>query len=87
MPQSIKRARNITWGNPKKIAWNDSVISGLDYLKLILDGKIAQPPIARLVGYKISDVEKGKAVFKLMPVEYHYNPFATVHSGISTTFA
>jgi len=85
MTQPIERVRTITWENPKNSARDASMISGLDYLKSILDGKIAQPPIAKLVGYRIADVEEGKAVFELTPGEYHYNPFATVHGGITTT--
>ena len=37
------------------------------------------------MGYRIADVESGRAVFTLMPAEYHYNPFATVHGGIAST--
>ena len=38
-----------------------------------------------LVGYKISEVENGYAVFELNLEEYHYNPFSTVHGGIIST--
>jgi len=56
-----------------------------DYLKAIKSGKISPPPIAKLVGYKISEIHNGYAVFELNPAEYHYNPFATVHGGILST--
>ena len=49
------------------------------------DGKIKPPPMAMLVGYRISEIDPGRAVFKLEPSEYHYNPFATVHGGIACT--
>ena len=38
-----------------------------------------------LIGYKISEVDHGHAVFELKPNEYHYNPFGTVHGGIIST--
>ena len=57
----------------------------MDYLKAIKKGKISPPPIANLVGYIISEVDNGYAVFELNPAEYHYNPFATVHGGILST--
>ena len=85
MDQTADRIRQINWENPEKSKRNASLISGFDYLKAILDGEIAQPPVANLVGYRIADVEEGKAVFELTPGEYHYNPFATVHGGITTT--
>jgi uncharacterized protein (TIGR00369 family) len=64
---------------------NAALISGLDYLKAIKDGKISPPPIAMLVGYHISEVHSGYALFELSPAEYHYNPFSTVHGGILST--
>jgi acyl-coenzyme A thioesterase PaaI-like protein len=49
------------------------------------DGNIAPPPAAKLVGYRIVDVDAGQAVFELKPSEYHYNPFSTVHGGMLST--
>ena len=60
-------------------------ISGLDYLKAIKEDRISPPPVANLVGYKISEVDSGYAVFELNPAEYHYNPFASVH-GVESLF-
>jgi uncharacterized protein (TIGR00369 family) len=80
-----ERTRTIIWEDPKISARDATVVSGLDYLKGIKDGKIAPPPIARLVGYKIVDVETGTAVFEIEPGEHHYNPFSTVHGGILST--
>ena len=83
---SMERKRTIYWDDPK-ITKRDAAasISGLDYLKEIKDCKIRPPPIAMLVGYNISAVDNGYAVFELNTAEYHYNPFATVHGGILST--
>ena len=81
----MERKRTIFWDDPNVSARDAALISGLDYLKGIKDGRISPPPIAMLVGYKISQVDKGYAVFELDPDEYHYNPFATVHGGIIST--
>jgi uncharacterized protein (TIGR00369 family) len=83
--ENIERKRTIIWDDPKNSARDATSISGLDYLKAIKDGKINPPPVAMLVGYKISEVDHGYAVFELDPAEYHYNPFATVHGGIIST--
>jgi uncharacterized protein (TIGR00369 family) len=81
----MERKRTIFWDDPKVGARDAALISGLDYLKAIKDGRINPPPIAMLVGYKISEVDSGYAVYELDPGEYHYNPFATVHGGIIST--
>jgi uncharacterized protein (TIGR00369 family) len=82
----MERTRTIFWDDPQ-INKRDAAapVSGLDYLKAIKKGKISPPPIANLVGYRISEVDNGYAVFELNPAEYHYNPFATVHGGILST--
>lgn len=80
-----RRAHTVTWEDPQAGRRDAAAISGLDYLRSIVEGKIALPPVAKLVGYRIREVEPGHAVFELEPAEYHYNPFATVHGGIMTT--
>ncbi len=81
----IERTLTITWEDPKISARDASAVTGLDYLKSIKEGKISPPPIARLVGYKIVNVETGTAVFEIEPGEHLYNPFSTVHGGILST--
>jgi uncharacterized protein (TIGR00369 family) len=81
----MERNITITWGDPKAGMRDIDSISGLDYLKAIKDGLIHPPPVAMLVGYKISEVEAGRTVYELDPLECHYNPFATVHGGIIST--
>ncbi len=60
-------------------------MSGLDYLLALKEGKAPLPPAARLLGYRVREVDRGRAVFELEPAECHYNPFATVHGGIMST--
>lgn len=81
-----ERKRTVVWDDPQ-INKRDAVsaIFGLDYLRGIRDGKISPPPVAKLIGYRIKEVDHGLAVFELCPGEYHYNPFATVHGGILST--
>ena len=81
----MERKKTIVWDDPNVSARDAALISGLDYLKAIKDGKISRPPIAMLVGYKILKVDKGYAAYELDPEEYHYNPFQTVHGGIIST--
>lgn len=82
---NVERSRTITWDDPKISTRDSQAISGLDYLRCIKTGEISPPPIARLVGYRIAEIEHGHAVFELEPAEFLYNPFATVHGGIAST--
>ena len=80
-----ERTRTITWNDPRIGARDVGSISGLDFLKSIIDGRIDTPPAAILLGYQIVAIRSGFAAFELNPQEYHYNPFAMVHGGIIST--
>jgi uncharacterized protein (TIGR00369 family) len=37
------------------------------------------------MGFEILDAGEGRAVFAVVPDEYHYNPIGTVHGGLAAT--
>ena len=83
--ESIDRKKTVIWQDPKNNTRDVANTSGLDYLRAIKNDKIAPPPVAMLIGYKISYVENGYVVYEFDPKEYHYNPFSSVHGGIIST--
>ena len=56
-------------------------MSGLDFMRGVLDGTIAAPPIARLLSYRLDSVEPGRVVFRGAPEFDHLNPVGGVHGG------
>jgi uncharacterized protein (TIGR00369 family) len=48
----------------------------------MIAGKAPNPPVADLVGFRIVEVEKGRAVFVLDAGPQHANPMGTLHGGI-----
>jgi uncharacterized protein (TIGR00369 family) len=58
---------------------------GLGFLKAIIDGTVPNPPISELVGFHLTEVENGRAVFESAPDFRHYNPIGTVHAGFTAT--
>jgi uncharacterized protein (TIGR00369 family) len=79
------RSRTITWTDPLVSAQLGRQMSGLEYLKALLSGAIAPPPIAELMGMSLAEVEEGRIVFVVEPAEYHYNPIGSVHGGVAAT--
>jgi len=79
------RQRTITWQDPMITAKAATVMEGLAYLQAIKNGVLPPPPIAQLLGYTLSEIEVGRAVFELDPAEYHYNPIGMVHGGVAST--
>jgi uncharacterized protein (TIGR00369 family) len=59
--------------------------SGLEFLQSMMRGEVPAPPIARLIGFQLSEVSEGKAVFTCVPGEQHYNPIGAVHGGLAAT--
>jgi uncharacterized protein (TIGR00369 family) len=60
-------------------------MSGLDLLQGIVSGRLPAPPIAQLLGFDLTEVEKGRAVFEGAPALPHYNPLGSVHGGYAAT--
>jgi uncharacterized protein (TIGR00369 family) len=54
----------------------------LDRIRMMLRKELPPPPVARLVGFEMVEVEPGRAVTELEAGERHYNPMGTVHGGI-----
>ena len=80
-----RRQRTITWQDPMISAKAANAMGGLEYLRAIQNGTLPPPPISQLLGYTISEIEVGRAVFELDPAEYHYNPIGMVHGGVAST--
>lgn len=56
-------------------------LSGLEYMKSMLDGTNPGPPIGATMGYTLHSVEKGACVFRGAPEFNVTNPMGTVHGG------
>lgn len=56
-------------------------MSGLDFMKGILEGRLPAPPISRVLGYALHSVEPGRVVFRGTPGFDVTNPMGTVHGG------
>ena len=51
----------------------------------VIDGAVAPPPMANLLGMSLVEVQEGRAVFAVEPAEWMYNPIGSVHGGIAAT--
>ena len=82
----MTRSLTVSWEDPlaafeegKKLA------KPIEYLRAIRDGRLPHPPICALLGYRLTEVEPGHAVFEITAGERHYNPIGVVHGGIAFT--
>jgi uncharacterized protein (TIGR00369 family) len=83
--KTTQRTRTFEWDDPSIFADAAQRMSGLEFLRAIVAGTLPPPPIAKLIGTALTEVEFGRAVFELEPTEWQYNPIGVVHGGVAAT--
>ena len=68
---------------PEDLASREELLSmsGLEFMQAMRDGRVAGPPIAGALGYRLDAVEEGRVVFRGMPSFAFANPMGTLHGG------
>ena len=60
-------------------------MTGLEYLRAMIERQVPPPPIAELIGFDLVEVDEGYALFRGEPGERHLNPIGSVHGGFAAT--
>jgi len=60
-------------------------MSGLDFVRGLVEGTLPLNTIAQTLGYDVSEVESGRVVVTAIPSDLHLNPAGTVHGGFAAT--
>jgi uncharacterized protein (TIGR00369 family) len=60
-------------------------MSGLDFVRGLVDGTLPLNTLAQTLGYDVSEVESGRVVVAATPSGIHLNPAGTVHGGFAAT--
>lgn len=60
-------------------------MSGLDFVRGLVDGTLPLNTIAQTLGYDVSEVQTGRVVVTATPSSIHLNPAGTVHGGFAAT--
>lgn len=56
-------------------------LSGLEFLRGLMDGTLPAPPFAEVSDLWPVEVEQGRVVFEALPSKRFYNPMGLVHGG------
>jgi uncharacterized protein (TIGR00369 family) len=54
----------------------------LDLIERALRGEAPPPPIATLIGFRLSSVQPGQATIEFEATKRHANPMGTLHGGV-----
>ena len=60
-------------------------MSGLEFVRGLVDGTLPLNTIARTLGYDVTEAENGRVVVSATPDDTHLNPAGTVHGGLAAT--
>jgi uncharacterized protein (TIGR00369 family) len=60
-------------------------LSGLEFLRAMVEGRQPAPTIARTMGFRLVEVAEGMAVFEGQPGPDLLNPLGGVHGGVALT--
>ena len=75
------RTRTYSWEDPFALRDELASRSGLELMQLMAAGELPPPPIAKTLGFRLVEAERGHALFECEPAEYHYNPIGIVHAN------
>jgi uncharacterized protein (TIGR00369 family) len=67
--------------SPEQIA----TLSGRELLEKMIAGELPAPTMARTLGFRLVEVDAGRAVFEAEPGEQLLNPLGGVHGGFALT--
>lgn len=81
------RERIVRWEDPMQSAAVSASTDGLSFLRAMSAGEVPIPPVAATLGFAGFDVDVGRASFRIVPAEFHYNPIGVVHGGVLATLA
>ncbi len=82
MDEGTDRSRTHTWNDPAKLAQAMLSVSGKESLEAWANGDVT-PPMAATLGFELSVIGDGEVEIGCTPAEFHYNPYGTVHGGLT----
>jgi uncharacterized protein (TIGR00369 family) len=54
----------------------------LERLKRLVRGEAPPPPVAELIGFRITEIELGRSIAEMNADRRHANPMGTLHGGV-----
>jgi uncharacterized protein (TIGR00369 family) len=78
---ALRRERVVDWQAPLPVARAAAAMSGLEAMRAIRDGILPEPPMARLIDFRLRVAEPGRIVMELEPHEGLENTIGLLHGA------
>jgi uncharacterized protein (TIGR00369 family) len=82
---STKEFARMTDTNPQTTAKQLIALNGLEAMRALIAGQFPPPSISTTLGFRLAEVEDGRAVFLGDPTDRILNPLGIVHGGWALT--
>lgn len=79
----MERTRTYSWPDSAALAKAAMSTDGLEFTRQLIAGEQGPIPIFATLGYNVTDIEPGRAVYTAHPTEFVYNPLGSVHGGFA----
>jgi uncharacterized protein (TIGR00369 family) len=76
----MENSRTTVWDDPVELGRRARELSGLDFLRSLIDEQ-RRVPIGMTLGFTLVEVDEGRAVFEAEAGPWAYNPLGSVHGG------
>ena len=70
------------WKDPKAFAEIGRTMTGLEFLRAMVEGELPQLPLGDTLAFRLSAVESGSVTFRCVVDGRHYNNIGSVHGGV-----
>lgn len=74
-------SRTYGWADPRQTAEASQTMAGIDFLRAMMNGQLAQCAYQQTMDYDLVEVGDGRVVFAGKAAEYMLNPLGSVHGG------
>ena len=78
---ATRRERVVDWQAPGPVAKAAAAMSGMEAMRAIRDGILPEPPMARLIDFRLRIAEPGRIVMELEPHESLENTVGLLHGA------
>jgi uncharacterized protein (TIGR00369 family) len=78
---ATRRERVVDWQVPGPAAKAAAAMSGMEAMRAIRDGILPEPPMARLIDFRLRTAEPGRIVMELEPHESLENTIGLLHGA------
>ncbi len=76
----MENSRTTVWDDPTELGQRARELSGLEFLRWLIDEE-RRVPIGMTLGFRLVEVVEGRAVFEAEAGPWAYNPLGSVHGG------